>query len=85
MLYRIFTQRKRMWGVKRICGRFFDAYTVLPAHGVWRGKSEKSVCIEVYADKRLEERVNAAAAEIRELNGQECVLVQCLSCTSIFV
>ena len=87
MLYRIFTERKRVRRIRRICDRLFPAYTMYRASGVWRGVAERSLVIEVLSQdpRHTDERVIQAAKWIREFNGQECVLVEVVQCESVFV
>lgn len=74
MIYRIYTENKNLKKVKRVLNRFFDGYTIYHAEEAWKGKSENSLVIEVYNERPT--RVNACAEEIRDLNKQECVVVQ---------
>jgi len=87
MLYRIVTQRKRVRRIRKICNRLFDGYTMYPADGAWKGIAEKSLVVEVLTDglSYASVRVKQAAQEIRELNRQECVLVQSFPCNGVLV
>ena len=87
MLYRIITERKRLRCIRRICNRLFYGYTMYKAYGVYKGVPEKSVVIEVQSDglPHAALRVNEAAEQIREVNKQECVLVQSFACLGVLV
>lgn len=77
-VYEIYTQRKRMRKVRRVLNRFFKCYTISRTEGCWNGTRERAICVRIMADGQgphVRERVNAAAEEIREINGQESVLV----------
>ena len=87
MLYRIVTERKRLRRIRRICNRLFQGYTMYKAYGAYKGVPEKSVVIEVQSDglPYAALRVKEAAEEIREVNKQECVLVQSFPCLGVLV
>ena len=88
MLYRVFTEDKNRRGIKRICNRLFNGYTMYPAQGVWKGVPEKSLCIEVSSGGQegyVALRVKTAAEEIKELNRQEAVLIQEVGCQEVLV
>jgi hypothetical protein len=75
MIFRIMTEDKNLKGIKKILNRFFfDGYTLYHAEGMWYGKPEKSLVIEV--SHELSTWVRACASEIRDLNKQDCVMIQ---------
>lgn len=76
MMFRVFTEDVNRPKIEEIAGKFFHAFTMMPAQGVWNGQKENSLVIEVIGDKRLEEPVNLMAQEIKLANRQESVLVQ---------
>jgi hypothetical protein len=74
MIFRLYTEEKNLKGINKILNRFFSGYTLYHTEGTWQGKSEKCLVIEVYNEHPT--RVYACAKEIRELNKQDCVVVQ---------
>jgi hypothetical protein len=76
MLYRIFTENKNLETVEKIVSRHFTGFTILKADGYWKLIKEGSLIIEVTDPKIKREAVNKLAAEIKEANTQEAVLVQ---------
>jgi uncharacterized membrane-anchored protein YitT (DUF2179 family) len=46
-LYRIYTERKNIKGVKNILDGLFNGYTLIKADGRWKGTDEASLIIEV--------------------------------------
>lgn len=88
MLYRVFTEDKNRRGIKRICNRLFNGYTLYPAQGVWKGIPERSLCIEVSSSGQkgyVGLRVKTAAEDIKVLNKQEAVLIQKVGCQEVLV
>jgi hypothetical protein len=83
-MYRILTQDVNEEDIRDILDARFDAYTLLPAEGVWKRQPEKSLVIEVDC-KACGEQVRDAALAIKANNKQEAVLVQELSTTSELV
>ena len=66
-------------GIIAILDRYFDAYTLIPAIGRWKGKAEASLIIQI-ADTgahsaRATDVVIRIADEIKALNNQEAVLI----------
>lgn len=76
MMFRVFTEDVNRPKIEAIAGKFFPAFTMMPAQGIWNGQKENSLVIEVIGDKNLEEPVNLMAQEIKLANRQESVLVQ---------
>lgn len=72
-MVRIHTEDLNRDVVLAILDRYFEAYTVIPAIGRWRGKAEAALTIEVAGATRGD--ALAVAEEIRRANNQEAVLV----------
>jgi hypothetical protein len=72
-MYRIYTEDINRAGIEAILNSRFDAYTLLPAVGVWRGQREQSLVVEVETQDRG--AVEDAARAIKEANRQEAVLL----------
>jgi hypothetical protein len=59
----------------------FDAFTVIPARGYWKGRAEDSLIIEIGIDvpvevlSALEEKIDALCEEIKHVNKQQGVMV----------
>jgi len=85
MLYRVLTENVNRGNIDKIVGRYFDGYTVIEAQGVWCGKRENSLIIEIIAEGKDRPKVLAIAREINIANKQECCLVQEIACRSTFV
>lgn len=76
MLYRIYTKRANLPEIERIVSDQFPGFTLIQAEGFWRLQREESLIIEICCPKSKREQVNELAAEIRDANKQESVLVQ---------
>jgi len=85
--YRILTEDRNRPGVRAIVDRYFEGYTIIHALGCWRGKAEASLIIEIVPPDTVPAgrdpfswsalgSVLAIAAEIKLLNGQECVMIE---------
>lgn len=71
-----------------ILDKYLDGYTLVKAKGVWKGKSEDSLIIEIdFPTKTVIDCdiVHRIANLIREVNKQECVLVQRIECESSLI
>lgn len=62
----------------------FKSFTVIKADGYWQGKPESSVIFEIDSDCDVG-LVRNLAADIREINQQECVMVQVISNTFTYM
>lgn len=72
----LYTERKRKAWLIRLVSEYFDSFSVFDIVGVWQGKREKAVCIEIVtSDAAAEYKLNRISRAIRGLNNQECVLV----------
>jgi len=71
--YRIYTERKP--NVGEIVSQYFDGFTLIPTEGYWKGKREESVIVEVIASGPMRQKVREMAETLKEINGQESVLV----------
>lgn len=75
-MYRILTEDKNRGYIVECVTKYFDAFTVVPAIGYWRGLRERSVAIDIEAGADRRKQVDAIAREIARGNKQEAVLVQ---------
>ena len=83
-LYRIFTERVNVEGIRDILDREFEGYTLLESMGFWKGVSEPSIGIEI--DGTIsEEKVRSVAEAIKQLNGQDAVLIQRVPVDSVLI
>jgi hypothetical protein len=75
-IYRIYTEDLNRQGIVDITGSVFDGFTLLPGVGVWQGKTENCLIVEIVDTEHVgQEVVNKLAACIADLNKQECCLV----------
>jgi hypothetical protein len=77
MLYRIYAANILFDDVAVIlCGRGIRSFSLIKQEGYWRGVPEASIVIDVFDQGgELENRIYAAAEDIRALTGQEIVYV----------
>jgi len=87
MLARILTENKNYQDVVSIVSGFFPGATIIKADGLWQGKIEHSLVIEISIDGKLTNDVNIQrlAWDIKKHNKQDVVLVQYLQCESKLV
>ena len=80
-LYRICTEAKNVKAVAELVSQRFKEFSLWQGIGYWQGKSEKSLCIEIFdPTESCAGTVEQLALEIRVLNEQDCVLVQEIEC-----
>lgn len=82
-MFRIYTEDKNRRKVEAILNKLFYGYTLIQAVGAWKGKTEKSLVIELDGVPRA--RVEQAAREIKAANNQEAVLIQKIEAEGVFV
>jgi hypothetical protein len=82
-MYRILTEDVNRDGIFALLDSRFDGYTVTPSLGVWKGKHEASLAIDLVNVERID--VYNAAEAIKELNSQDAVLVVEFTAQSIFI
>lgn len=76
-LYRVCTENKNYPDILDYLDEHFpDGYTVIHANGVWQGKREKSLIIEIFGG--LGTDIEKLAYWLRKHNQQNAVLVQVL-------
>ena len=73
-MYRILTEDIRRGRVIDIISRYTDGATIYPATGLWRGKLENSLAIELSGIKH--KNVLRIAEDIKRENDQKKVLIQ---------
>lgn len=78
MLYRLFTENKNYDGIKKLVCDVFDGFTIIKTDGIWQGKSEHSLIIEIELDgiNIYENKLNQLCYAIKKLNQQDKILVQ---------
>lgn len=57
-----------------IVARYFDGFTLTHNRGYWKGTAEPSATIEIATDDR--DAIDRLAADIKQTNSQESVLVE---------
>jgi hypothetical protein len=86
MIYRICTEAKNATAVEKLVGRYFEGYSVMYQDGFWHGAKERSMTIEIFSSQlNSGDLVRLIAEQIRDLNKQECVLVQEIECIGRFI
>ena len=75
MLYRILTEDINRRQIEDIVARRFDSFTIYAACGYWNGTKESSLVIEIDTSG-AKVRVRLVAEQIKQLNGQDAVLIQ---------
>ncbi len=83
-LYHIYTENKNCKRVEHILSSFLGGYTLLTSKGIYQGRMEESLIIEIVSDKNLE-YFRTIAQTIRFNNNQESVLVTCQDVDAEFV
>ena len=83
MLARILTENKNYQGVIKIVKKYFNGATITKADGLWQGKIEHTLIIDVCMGSGISHiGVEKLAYEIKKMNKQEAILVQYLQCES---
>ena len=72
-LYRLYTAQRT--NLPRITRQWFDAFTITPGIGGWRGLTEPCAVIEIIGTHADEARTHGLAADIRRTNQQDSVVV----------
>ena len=76
-LYRIHTQNKRKKFIEQLVSEHFEGFSMYIQTGYWRGKREKSLCVEIVCDSPAAAlKINKMCKAICGYNKQDCVLVQ---------
>ena len=80
MLHRIYTEDINQENIKKIVNEYYPGYTLLVGTGYWQGKPEDCLIIEIVTDDIDIHKYNikAIAAEIKQINKQDSVLIQSL-------
>jgi hypothetical protein len=58
----------------RVVSRKFEGFTLVPVTGYWKGQEERALAIEIDTDRTAD--AYEVAREIKEMNGQEAILLQ---------
>jgi hypothetical protein len=72
-IYRIYTEEKNKPEILKLAARKLESFTVQPTLGYYRGKSEKSIVIEVVGASA--KAIKQLAARIGRMSNQKSVLV----------
>jgi len=68
MLYRLFTENKNYEQIKKLIRDYFDGATIIKADGIWQGKPEHSLIIEINDQYKCGEKINGLCYAIKKLN-----------------
>ncbi|MGH9603850.1 MAG: hypothetical protein ACRD24_15830 [Terriglobales bacterium] len=86
-MFRIVTENKNREGLEALLKERFSGFTLYEARGHFKGAErwydEASLVIEIVGARRAQ--VESAACAIRELNGQEAVLIEEVPARSLLV
>ncbi len=74
-MFRIYTEDKNLGAILGIVGSYFEGFTVYKTLGVWQGKKESSLVIEIVENKIWSHKVKEAAQRIKKHNKQKAILV----------
>lgn len=91
MIIRICTEEcGNLPAVQTLINAYFDCYSLFKGVGVWNGKAELSMTIDIAVDaEELKETAMRAARELAQaikiLNKQEAVLVEFIPSTNIMI
>ena len=90
MLIRICTEDTNSERTRELTSEYFDGFTLLRGMGVWKGKLEPSLIIEITTENNVAPTVYDAKIEalvdlIKRENKQECVLVQYINSHNLFL
>jgi len=83
MLYRIITENINKAKIIELITKYFDGFTLIEGQGYWRGKSEKTLIIEIMTTGCIS--VKRLASRIKSLNNQESVLIQIIEAKDYLV
>jgi hypothetical protein len=72
-IYRLYTQDKNKRCIVRLTAQRFESFTLQPTLGYYRGKSERSIVLEIVG--AADREVKKLARRIGAMNGQTSVLV----------
>lgn len=85
MLYKLFTENKNYDQIKKLVGNYFKDFTIIKAEGIWHGKSEHSLIIEISGIEYDMSRISNLCYAIKKLNQQDKILVQRIESNSKLV
>lgn len=83
MLYRIVTENINKARIIELITKYFDGFTLIEGQGYWRGKSEKTLIIEIMTTGCIS--VKRLTSCIKVLNSQESVLIQIIEAKDYLV
>lgn len=68
------------WAIETV-DPLFDAYTVIEAHGVWKGQSERATILEFVVDSDQLPAIEHLASDYARVFKQDAVLLTTTPCT----
>ena len=72
-LWRLYTTNRA--NLPRITRQWFDAFTVSPATGAWRGVTEAAAVVEIIGHATDKARIRGLARDIRQTNTEDVVVI----------
>lgn len=73
--FKLFTEDKNEPEIEAAVQKWFDDFSIIGQTGYWGNVQEDGICIIIIAEARRKYDVLELAETIKELNGQEAVLV----------
>lgn len=75
-IFRLYTQNKHYRWLCQLVAEHFEGFTVQKQTGCWRGKAERSLCIEIIdGSNSAPLKIKLICRAICGYNRQECVMV----------
>jgi hypothetical protein len=81
--YRLYTED--IEGTKNIIDNYFKGYTIYKGIGVWKGKQEVNLTIEIIVSLHELVKIRGLVNEIKRINKQEAVLFTSEEVTSCLI
>jgi len=73
-MYRIYTENTKIKTIKRLCNNNLNGYTLIKSQGIWQGKEEKSIIIEVEGARK--KQMIHLSKLLKKALKQEVILLQ---------
>lgn len=83
VLYRILTEQKNIDQIKSLLRSYGLDYTLFYGEGAWQGNPENSMAIELANLPRV--LAESVSITIKQMNGQEAILLQEIPTRNIFL
>ena len=74
--FRIYTENRDKDDIRLLVSKYYEGFTLYEGQGIWKGKAEPSLIIEVIGGAIG--KIRKLAKEIKKVNKQEAVLIQAI-------